>query len=189
MKTTCLFFLTLTWAALRQGIGFAVPASPASQPTSTESSAHAASGHPGDAGHAAPADDGKHPVGRKASEPYRGRGRASDTHHAPSPASLTKANHPQQLANNRQRSLPGNALHHQLPGSNKSKGAGGGGLVPNEIVHNALSARMSNVVRPGVPPLNNVHHRSPNPAVVTGSLNSDRRNNGAIDGTRMSRRL
>jgi hypothetical protein len=33
-----------------------------------------------------------------------------------------------------------------------------------------------------------VRHRSPNPAVVAGSVSSDRRNNGVINGTRMNRK-
>ena len=42
MKTTCLLFLTMIWAAWMPGTGYAVP----SQETSPASSANPASGHP-----------------------------------------------------------------------------------------------------------------------------------------------
>ena len=74
------------------------------------------------------------------------------------------------------------------PGSDKSGGAAKGGLIQNETVHNALPVRPSSVVRPTAPSLNNVRHRGPNPAVIGGSANSDRRNTGAINGTRMNRK-
>ena len=122
----------------------------------------------------------------KASHEQRDHGRASDMNHPPSRTSLTKANRPQQLPNSRQRSRPGNALHQ--PGPDKSAGAAKGGLIRNEAVNIALAVRTPSVVRPTVPALNNVRHRSPNPAVVAGSVNSDSRNTGAINGTRMNRR-
>jgi hypothetical protein len=92
---------------------------------------------------------------------------------------------PKQLPNSRHRSMPGNALHQ--PGSNKSGGAAVGGLIPHETVNNALPVRTPSVVRPTVPALNNVRHRSPNPAVVGGSAPSHSSNTGAINGTRMNR--
>jgi hypothetical protein len=185
MKTTCLLFLTMSWAGLTQGIGCAAP----SQRTSPEGSANTVSAHPHDAEHAAPADDGRRQAGEKASDEQQDHGRASDTNHPPSGASLIKANHPKQLLNSRQRSTPGNAINLHQPGSDKSGGAAKGGLIQNETVHNALPVRTPSVIRPTVPSLNNVRHRSPNPAVVAGSVNSDRRNTGVIDGTRMNRKL
>jgi hypothetical protein len=122
----------------------------------------------------------------KASHEQRSHGRASDMDHPPSRASLTKVNRPKQLPNSRRRSLPGNALHQ--PGSNKSGGAAKSGFIQNETVNIALPVRTPSVVRPTVPSFNNVRHRGPNPAVVAGSMNSDRRNTGAINGTRMNRK-
>jgi len=163
---------------------------PASQPTSSESSANPASGHPGDpdALHrdAAPADDGRHQAGGKASDERRNYGRASNPNHPSGSANLIKANRPKQLPNGRQRSLSGNALHR--PGPDKSGGAAKGGLIPNETVHSALPVRTSSVVRPTPLSLNDVHHRSPNPAVVGGSSNLRSSNAGAINGTRMNRK-
>jgi hypothetical protein len=69
------------------------------------------------------------------------------------------------------------------PGSAKS----GGGSIQHGTVNRALRVR-PNVVRPAAPPLSSVRHRGANPGVVSGSANSDGRNTGAINGTRMNRR-
>jgi len=187
MKTAGLLFLAMNWAVLTPGAGYAAPSSPASQQTSPASSANTASGHPRDAGHAAPPRDGRQVTGGKVSDEQRGHGRASGPTHAPSHASLTKVNHPRQLPNGRQHPLPGNAFHQ--PGSYQSGGAAKSGLIQNVPVQNALAARTSSVVRHAAPLLNNVRHRSPNPAVVGGSVNSVRRNTAVINGTRMNRRM
>ncbi len=186
MKTTCLLFVTFGWAALMPGKGYAVPSSPASQQTSPESSANTASGHPGNAGHAASPRDGRPQTGEKASDEQQNHGATSETNRPPSRASLTKANRPKPLPNGRQRSLPGNALHQ--PGSNKFVGAAKGGVIANETVSNALPGRTPSVVRPSVPSLNQVHHRSPNPAVVGGAPHLHSSNTGAVNGTRMNRK-
>ena len=186
MKATCLLFLMISCAALMHGTSYAAP----SQQTSPESSANTASDHPGEPaqGDAAPPRDGRHQTGGKASDEQRDHGRASDTNHPPSRASLTKANRPKQLSNSRQRFIPGNPMNLHQPGSDKSGGAAKGGLIQNETVNHALPVRTPSVVRPTVPSFNNVRHRGPNPAVVAGSVNSDSRNIGAINGTRLNRK-
>jgi hypothetical protein len=113
--------------------------------------------------------------------------RASNMSHPPHRASLTKANRPKQLPNSRQRSLPGNLMNLHQPGSNKSGGAAKGGLFQSEPVNNALAVRTPSVVRPTVPSFNNARHRSPNPAVVSGSAGSQSRNISALNGIRMNR--
>jgi hypothetical protein len=223
MKTTCLLFLTMSWATLTHGTGYAVPLSPASRLSKLEDSSSGQRGfaaplcgkplafRPGPPislsqprlegcafqtrlsrlvnvqtprkGEAFPHSGAAEP---KASHEQRDHGRASDTNHPPSRASLAKANRPKQLPNVRQRSRPGNALHQ--PGPDKSGGAAKGGLIPNETVNNALAVRTPSVVRPTVPLLNNVRHRGPNPAAVGGSPNSHGSNTGAINGTRMNRK-
>jgi hypothetical protein len=202
MKTACLLFLTMSWAALMHGRGYAVPSSPASRQTAPESSANTASEHPRDPARrdAAPADDGRHQPGGKADEQPDLR-RAYHKNQRPSGVSLTgltKANRPNQLSNSRQRSLPGNALHQ--PGSDKPGSVAKGGLIQTETAQNALPVRTSSVVRPTVASFNNARpggrswlwsagrHRGPNPAVVGGSANSDSRNTGAMNGTRMNRK-
>jgi len=188
MKTAYLLFLMIGWAGLMHGIAYAAPSSQASQQASPESATYTVSDHPHDAEHAAPADDGKHPVEGKTSDIHGDRGRASDTNHPPSRASLAKANRPKQLPNGRQRSLSGNAMNLHQPGSDKSGGAAKGGFIRNETANIALNVRTPSVVRPTVPLLNNAQHRSPNPAIVSGSENFHSRNTGAINGTRMNRK-
>ena len=178
MKITCLLFLslivTMSWAALMPGTGYAAP----SQQTSAESSATDSPL----AGTIPP---------RNKDLPRH----ASDKNHPRSRASLTAANRPKQLPNSRKRSIPGNAMNLHQPGSDKSGGAAKGGLIQNETVSNALPVRPPSIVRlrhNAQPSLNNVRHRGPNPAVVGGSAggsaNLDSSNTGAINGTRMHRK-
>ena len=143
------------------------------QLTSSESSATA---HPGDAELTGPEDVGRHSVVQN----------SSDIHRRASHASLIKAVRRKQLRHSQQRSRPGNALYQ--PGSNKFGGLAKGGFTPNQTVHNAVPVRTSSVARSYVLSRNNVRHRGPNPAVLGGSVNSNRRNTGAINGTRMNRR-
>jgi hypothetical protein len=179
MKTLCLLFLAMSWAAWMPGTGCAVSSSPTSQPTSP------ASGHPGDAEHAASPRDGRPQTGGKTSDEQRDHERPSNPNHPPS---RTKANRPHLLGNSRQRSLPGNAMHLHPPGANRSVGAAKSGLIRNETVHNVLTVRASSVLRPAALSLNNVRHRGPNPPVVGASPNSHSSNTGAINGTRMNRK-
>ena len=137
---------------------------------------------------ALPFEDGENQKHGKPSDEQRDHHHASDKNHPRSRASLTKANRPKQLPNSRERSIPGNAMNLHQPGSAKSGGAAKDGLIRNETVNNALPVRPPSVVRPTVPSLNNVRHRGANPAVIGGSANSDSRNTGAINGTRMNRR-
>jgi hypothetical protein len=188
MKTTCLLFLTINCAALMHGRGYAAPSNPASQQTSPQSAAKTVSDDPRDGEHAAPADDGKHQKDGKPSDEQRGHRHASDKNHPRSRASLTKANRPKQVPNNRERSTSGNAMNLHQPGSAKSGGAAKDGLMQNETLNNALPVRPPTVVRPTVPLRTNVRHRSANPAVIGGSATSDRRNTVAINGTHMNRR-
>jgi hypothetical protein len=168
MKSTSLLFLAMIWAVLTQGPGYAVPELVLRPVKNVETPGPL----PGGEGVPRPAvSPARQPTGT-----VRGHWR---------PASQ-QVNHPKPLPNSRQRSIPRNALH-QL-GSNKSGGVAKGGLIPNETVHNALPVRTPSVVRPTVPLLNNVHHRSPNPAVVGGSPNSHSSSTEAINGTRMNRK-
>jgi hypothetical protein len=223
MKTTCLLFLSMSWATLTHGTGYAVPSSPAIRLCRFENSS---SGQRGSAaplcgkplafrpaspislsqrrmegsafqttlsrlvnlqaprkGEAFPHSGAAEP---KAPHEQRDHGRASDTNHPPSRASLTKANRPRQLPSSRQRSLPGNALHQA--GSDKFGGVAKTGFIRNQTINNALAVRTPSVVRPTVLSPNNVRHRSSNPAVVGGSPNSHSSNTGAINGTRLNRK-
>jgi hypothetical protein len=165
MKTTCLLFLSISWATLTHGTGYAVPELVLCRVENVET--------PGPL----PRGEG---VPRPAFSPA-GAGRVRG-HSRPA---SQKVNRPKQLPNSRQRSLLGNALHQ--PGSDKSGGAARSGFIRNETAHHTLPVRTSSSVRPTVPALNNVRHRGPNPAVVGGAPNSRSSNGGAINGTRMNR--
>jgi hypothetical protein len=103
-------------------------------------------------------------------------------------AASQKANLPKQLPNNRQRSIPGNALNLHKPGSDKSGGVAKSRFVRIETVNNILAVGTPSGIRPTVPLLDSVHHRTPNPAVVGGSPSSHGGNTVAINGTRMNRK-
>jgi hypothetical protein len=185
MKTTCLlFFLMVSCAASMQGTGYAAPSNPASQQTFHGSAANKASDNP----HGAPAANRKHQKGGKPSDEQPDRRHVSDKNHPLSRASLTGANRPNQLPNNREHFPSGNAMKLHQPGSDNSGGAARGGLIQHETVNSALPVRPANVIRPTMPSLTNVRNRGANPAVIGGSANSDGRKNGAINGTRMIRR-
>ena len=184
MKTTCLLFLTMSWATLAHGTGYVALDSVLRPVKNVEA--------PGPV----PGGEGiSHAVSELLLYPLpRGEG-------VPQPALLPagagrvrghggptsqKVNRPKQLPNSRQRSMPANALHQ--PGSDKFGGAAKGGLIPNETINNAWVVRTPSVIRSTAPSFNNMRHRSPNPAVVGASPNSHSSNTGAINGTRMNRK-
>jgi hypothetical protein len=105
-----------------------------------------------------------------------------------SAAAPRKANRPEQPPNSRQRFLPGEGMKLRQPGSDSSGGAARGGLIQERTVNKAVAVRTPSVVRPAAPIVNNTRHRSPNPAVVSGSPNSHGSNTAVINGTRTSRR-
>jgi hypothetical protein len=188
MKAACLLFLTVSCAALMPGTDYAAPSNPASQQKSLESAAKTVSDYPRDGEHAAPSDDRKHQKDGKTSDEQRDYRHASDKDPLRSRASLTKANRPKQLPNRQKCAIPGHAMNLHQPGSTKSGGAREDGLIQNGAVNNTQPVRPPSVVRPTVQSPNNVRHRGANPAVIGGSANSDSRNTGAINGTRMIRR-
>jgi hypothetical protein len=182
MKAACLLFLTMSCAMLMQGTSYAAP----SQQTSAQSSANTAGVHPHGAEHAVSPDNGKRPKEGNPSDEQRGPRYASGKNHPRSRASLSAANRHKQLPRSRKSCLPKNAMKLHQSASDKSRGAATGGLIRNETVQNTLPVRPPSVVRAAVPSLDNVRHRGPNPAVIGGAANSDSRNTGAINGTRMN---
>jgi hypothetical protein len=227
MRTTCLLFLTMTWAAGMQGTGYAAPSScapPSMKMRAAPWSAVAAATafHPPPLAHLpyeSKVEGGsccyrspkwlRHGYSRgsgaaellaNAHDEQGDTGRVSGTIHAHSavaepPGSTRpvkhsldkpKTNLPKPLPNNRQRSLPGNAL--PQPRSDKFGGAAKGGFIGNGNGNNTSPVRTSSAVRPPVPSLNQARHRSPNPAVVGGSPNLHSSHTAAINGTRMNRK-
>jgi hypothetical protein len=185
MKVVCLLFLTMSWAGLMLGTGYAAPSqqTPAGSPAN-EGFRNAASDRLHDDHlHATPADDGKRQKEASPSEQQAPR-RAAAKNRPRSGANLTVANRPKQLPISRKRSKPLNATNPYPADLDKS---GDAAKRQNRTANNALPVRSTTVVRPTVASLNNVRHHGPNPAVVGGS-SSNTGNTGALNGTRMHRR-
>jgi hypothetical protein len=185
MKVACLLFLTVSWAGLMLGTGYAAPSqqTPAGSPANEGSTKEASDRSHDDHVHATPADDGKHQKEESPSE-QQARRRAAAKNRPRSRANLTVANRPKQLPIRRERSKPLNATNPYPADLDKSGDAAKG---QNRTANNALPVHSTSVVRPTVASLNNVRHRGPNPAVVGGSA-SNTGNTGALNGTRMHRR-
>ncbi len=113
---------------------------------------------------------------------------ASGKNRPRSRVSRITATHPKQLPIGRKRSTHGNTVNLHQPDLGNPGSAAKSGVIQHEAVKNAQPVRRLSVARPTLLALNNVHHRGPNPAFVGGSANLDRRNSGAIDGTRMHRK-
>jgi hypothetical protein len=175
MNTARLVLLTISYVAVMLGASYAAPSNSASQQASSESPTSAVSGHPRNEHAASPGSAQRRDYGH-------GFARNQPRSHA----SLTKANFPKQLPNNRERLPSGNALYQ--PGSRRSVVAAKERLTPHETIKHGLSVRPPTVVRATGPSLGNVPHHGPNPAVIGGFANSKTGNIGAIDGTRMARK-
>jgi len=100
-----------------------------------------------------------------------------------------KVNPQKQVSNSRRGPLAGDARSLRQPGSDKPRDAAIGGLIHGQTVNNGALVRAPNVVRSATPTLSSVRHRSPNPAVVSGSLPSHGARTGTIDGTRMNHKM
>ena len=169
MKATGLLSLTITCAVLMHGTVHAA------QQTTAGRSATATGDHRQDAGHH-----------RDAAE--------RDRYHPRSRASPIAAKHPKPLPNSRKAPVSGQAMNLLRPGPSGSRialparlpGVGRNALsTPGMVRSNTVRPNIAgpNIVRPDT-----VRHRSPNPAVIGGSVPVARRNTGGIDGTRIYRR-
>ncbi len=183
MKTACLMFAMLAWAALMQGASHAAPVDPLTQ-QSSERSTKAVSDD--DANDAAPVSGAPHHSGTKPCDEERDRRHVSDKPHTYGRATPTKASRPNQLPN-RLDSTHQNTFDVHQPGSEVSRGLVRGGSIQNEAVKRVLPVRSPSMLRPVTPSLDNARHRGPNPAAIGGSASSNASNTGAINGTGMHR--
>ena len=103
--------------------------------------------------------------------------------------SSPKVNRPKQVPNSRVGSVAGNARKSRQLGSDKSSDSARGGLVQGKTSNKGALVRTSNAVQRATPLPSSVRHRSPNPAVVSGSLTSRSAHTGTIDGSRMSHKM
>jgi len=171
----CLIFMIVGWVALMPGRGHA-----ASQ-SSSQDATNRSSDHAREAEHTAPTEQRNHRTDGKPSTDRRDYRLGS----SPSHANAIKPSVPKQLPNRPKRSTSGNATKLHEPGSSGSDGRLRGGSVQSKNASAALPVRPPTVVRPPAPPPDTVRHGGTNPAVIGGSANSDARNTGALNGTRM----
>ena len=162
MKATYVFLLTMSWAMVQHGTGYAafLRVEPALETL------------PRGEGVARPAFSSA------------GAGRVGGRS-GPAPEKVSR---PKQFPNRQLRSTVGNTPEFPQRGSGQSGAAAKNGSLRNETVNNALAVRGPSVVRPTTPSFGNVRHRGPNPAVVNGAPRAHGRNTAAINGTRMTRR-
>lgn len=126
----------------------------------------------------AAADEAKHKRNENKPAQQSGHGPAADKKPTRGPASLPKANHPQQPATNHSHAVtlsPATGSLNGLPGKNGS-------------ANRARTVQPSPAFRGFSPaPLNTPHH-SPNPARVGGSAITTARNSASINGASVKRR-
>jgi len=170
---TYAFLLATCWGLLMNAYGV----SPTPEFQQTGSSANAVKGPPGEGEKI-----------EKSDVRQQNRDRASTINRRPHIASPASANHPKPLPPEGRH--PRNAKELLPPLSEESKGKVREHPILKQTFSVPTTAQSPSTIRPVTGLSNNPHniapHRSPNPPVVGGPANSDRRNGGAINGTRMT---
>jgi len=188
MKAARLACLIIGCAVLMRGPAYAAPDTMTSQQASAASSSNAASHGPGEVGQAAPVTLEKQPAKGNSSDAPPMRRDVSREGRPRGRSNPTKTERFPQVSNNASRSMLGTTGNHEQPGSSALGRTAMGGPIRNQGVRHAFSVQPASGARFNTPTLNNVRHRSPNPAIVGGSGNITRKNDGALDGTRMPRK-
>jgi hypothetical protein len=185
MKTFYLVFALICWAALLQENGYGVQPKMASLEPSLGSSAQASETHPNTQS-GAPADEGEHQTRGRPADEKPGRRHVPNQNHALSHASPVTASRARKLPNNHQeRSTFGYQINLGQPASGGSRTDAGEGQVQTDKASSPSTARPYSVLQPADLPHRNMHHRNPNPAIISGSVNSKTRNAGGLNGSRM----
>lgn len=159
----------------------------ADQPLPPETSANTPSTTRDGAGHAAAQGERKNAAEGRKPDLHPDRTRPSGIHHPPGRVSPPAVNRARQVPNRRQ-GLQGR-VNARIPDRRpvaRPGAAAMGGALPNKT--HTLRAPPSSPVRPAGVGLNNVAHRGPNPAIVSGTPNARRRNPGVIDGSHIGRK-
>lgn len=174
MKTIS-FIPIFACAALMIGTSYAVPSNPTYEQSSAESPSRVV-------------DDGKHAQHEEASDEQPSHRHPSGNKHLRSSATATAGKHAEQVP--KQEAFRNSSTMNVRPAALGESGrAAREGLVHNEILNNsALPTRPPSVVPRTGRSANDLRHRGPNPAVIDGAMNSNVRNTGSINGTRMNRR-
>jgi hypothetical protein len=178
MKTACFLLLTIVCAALMHGMAHAAPSGQVSETASADGAATTASNHGGTAAQSSSADsaNGRDTDGQRDHRRTLGRSHAISV----------KTKRPTTVPRNWARS-GSTAFHLRQPGPSRSSGGEGRGSLRDNTVKNTVPVWLPKIVRPNPATVSNVHHRSPNPAIVSGLANSKTRQSGEISGTLMHR--
>ena len=188
MKTACFFVLTIGLAVLMYGMADPATSRPESQPASVGGATTATGDHLRGSSQEPRSESAK---GWKNGIDLDDQREPHDTpkkNLVRSHANLTPTKRATPVRNDPVRSKSANAISLHQPGSTRSGVDQGKVLFQKETVSNTVPVRSPRIVRPTPTTLNNVRHRSPNPAIVNGFVNSKTGTAGAINGTRMDRR-
>jgi hypothetical protein len=133
-------------------------------------------------------DDLKRQGNEKVAVGSQERRAVADQNHSSNHSITTKRNSSHRVSHNLPRPEFGSTLNHYQAGSTNLRGAAN--VQSSQVAGKVLPVRPRTAARSNSPwLLNNVRHRSPNPAIVDGLANSNSKNTGAINGTRMHRKL
>jgi hypothetical protein len=187
MKTTCLTFAVIGWAALMSGTGYASSFAPASRQTSAAGAAKPTSATPHNSQHFAPSADGKSRRDSQPSEEQRslhGSVRNHNLSHgnpAGTPRSL-------QVPNGHGSSASQSVESPHQTGVIRPVSPEKAGLIETGAVNKALGFRENRTIRPVTQSLASIRHRGANPPAIGGATNSGRTNSATINGTGMHRK-
>ena len=179
MRTACLTLVMIGCVVLIHGTSYAFSASSAAKDKSSESSPKPpASDAPTDA---ASVENGKRQKVGSHSDEQRTRRHISDKRPSRSYASLTKANRPRQLRNERERSTPENTINVHQPSSSKPAGA------TKIVTHRTQPVRTPETAALSGQQLRSAHNRALDTATISGAV-KPARNTAAINGTSLNRK-
>jgi hypothetical protein len=177
MKTACFLLLTIVWAVLMDEMAHAALSGQVSETASADSAGTTVSNHGVTASSSADSANGRD------TDEQRDHRRALRRSHA----DLAKTKRPTTVPRNWLRS-GSTAFHLRQPGTSGSSGGEGRGLLRDGTVKNTVPVQLPNIVRRSPATVSNVHHRGPNPAIVSGVVNSKTRQTGEMSRTLMDHR-
>jgi hypothetical protein len=178
MKIACLVLTMTCWAMIH----VATSASKANLLSAKQSSGTGTNAVGDDRSVAeAPADETRNGKSAKSSNEAAVGRRASDKSHLRTRPGLMNRNSPKQLAANPHHSSPPDVTSVRQHESDRSR------AIQGETARNGVRIAPSSGARAGAPLPSNVRHRGPNPATI-GGADSNAKNSGGINGTRMPRR-
>jgi len=181
MKTACLILVMMCGLVT----GSVAASNPASQQASAQVPASKTSSRPQK--QATPSKTTKHNVGGTSPSALTGRGRSSHVNH-PRNTRGAGANRPQELSQSQQRFTARNHRNLSQTAPGNPGAVGKTASFRNNAVNTAPTVREPSLFPSSTSSLENVRHRSPNPAIVGGAGNSRASSTGALDGSRMSRK-